>query len=89
VAELTAAGVASVLVPLVASTTSHQRDNATWMAQQQAAVHLPQTEMSPAALAALLQKLSRDECLAMALAARAAGRRDANEAIAQVLEDLA
>ena len=31
VSELCAAGVASVLVPLVISTTSHQRDNAhTW-----------------------------------------------------------
>ncbi|HJV51925.1 MAG TPA: undecaprenyldiphospho-muramoylpentapeptide beta-N-acetylglucosaminyltransferase, partial [Noviherbaspirillum sp.] len=46
VSELTAAGVASVLVPLVASTTSHQRDNAQWMAKQKAAIHLPQSEMS-------------------------------------------
>ena len=30
VSELCAAGVASVLVPLVVSTTSHQRDNADW-----------------------------------------------------------
>jgi UDP-N-acetylglucosamine--N-acetylmuramyl-(pentapeptide) pyrophosphoryl-undecaprenol N-acetylglucosamine transferase len=34
VSELTAAGVASVLVPFVASTTSHQRDNAVWMARR-------------------------------------------------------
>ncbi|WP_327075850.1 MULTISPECIES: undecaprenyldiphospho-muramoylpentapeptide beta-N-acetylglucosaminyltransferase [unclassified Janthinobacterium] len=87
--ELTAAGVASVLVPLVASTTSHQRDNAQWMAQQHAAIHLPQTEMNPAALAALLQKLTRGACLEMALAARAVGKRDANDAIALVLEQLA
>jgi UDP-N-acetylglucosamine--N-acetylmuramyl-(pentapeptide) pyrophosphoryl-undecaprenol N-acetylglucosamine transferase len=46
VSELTAAGVASVLVPLVASTTSHQRDNAQWMAKQGAAIHMPQTELS-------------------------------------------
>ncbi|WP_035789053.1 undecaprenyldiphospho-muramoylpentapeptide beta-N-acetylglucosaminyltransferase [Janthinobacterium sp. CG3] len=87
--ELTAAGVASVLVPLVASTTSHQRDNAQWMAQQHAAIHLPQTEMNPAALAALLQNLTRGACLEMALAARAVGKRDANDAIALVLEQLA
>src|SRR6185503_10578437 len=31
VSELTAAGVASVLVPLLVSTTTHQRDNARWM----------------------------------------------------------
>ena len=33
VSELCAAGVAGVLVPLVVSTTSHQRDNAQWLAQ--------------------------------------------------------
>lgn len=88
-AELTAAGVASVLVPLVASTTSHQRENARWMAHNKAALHLPQTEMNGAALAALLAGLSRADCLEMAVAARRAGRRDASEAIATVLEKLA
>ena len=87
--ELTAAGVASVLVPLVASTTSHQRNNAQWMAQQGAAIHLPQTEMNPASLAAMLASLTRDSCHQMAQAALAAGKRDANEAIAHVLEQLA
>ncbi|OBV39147.1 undecaprenyldiphospho-muramoylpentapeptide beta-N-acetylglucosaminyltransferase [Janthinobacterium psychrotolerans] len=87
--ELTAAGVASVLVPLVASTTSHQRNNAQWMAQQGAAIHLPQTEMNPAALAAMLASLTRESCQQMAQAALAAGKRDANEAIAHVLEQLA
>jgi UDP-N-acetylglucosamine--N-acetylmuramyl-(pentapeptide) pyrophosphoryl-undecaprenol N-acetylglucosamine transferase len=89
VSELTAAGVASVLVPLVASTTSHQRDNAQWMAKQNAAIHLPQTELNPASLAALLQKTSRAACGQMAEAAHKAGKRDANQAIADVLEQLA
>jgi UDP-N-acetylglucosamine--N-acetylmuramyl-(pentapeptide) pyrophosphoryl-undecaprenol N-acetylglucosamine transferase len=89
VSELTAAGVASVLVPFVASTTSHQRDNATWMAGQKAAVHLPQGELNPQQLAKLLQTTTRDDCLAMAEAAQAVGRRDANAEIARVLEELA
>jgi len=89
VSELTAAGVASVLVPLVASTTSHQRDNARWMAKQNAAIHMPQTEMTPHSVAALLETLTRGACQTMAQAARGAGKRDANEAIAQVLEKLA
>jgi UDP-N-acetylglucosamine--N-acetylmuramyl-(pentapeptide) pyrophosphoryl-undecaprenol N-acetylglucosamine transferase len=89
VSELTAAGVASVLVPFVASTTSHQRDNAVWMAAQKAAVHLPQNELNPQKLAQLLQTTTRDDCLRMAEAAQAVGRRDANEAIANVLEELA
>ncbi|MFA9217869.1 MAG: undecaprenyldiphospho-muramoylpentapeptide beta-N-acetylglucosaminyltransferase [Sphingomonadaceae bacterium] len=88
VSELTAAGVASVLVPLVASTTSHQRNNAQWMARQNAAIHMPQTEMSAQSLATLLETLTRAACQTMAVAARAAGQRDANNAIAQVLEQL-
>ncbi|MGZ8316878.1 MAG: undecaprenyldiphospho-muramoylpentapeptide beta-N-acetylglucosaminyltransferase [Telluria sp.] len=87
--ELTAAGVASVLVPFVASTTSHQRDNAVWMAKQNAAIHLPQSELGAASMAALLQSLTRERCLSMAMAAQAAGKRDANDAIAAVLEQLA
>lgn len=89
VSELTAAGVASVLVPLLASTTTHQRDNAIWMAGQKAAIHLPQTGLNPQSLAQLLQKLTREDCLAMAQAAHENGRRDANQAIAQVLEQIA
>jgi UDP-N-acetylglucosamine--N-acetylmuramyl-(pentapeptide) pyrophosphoryl-undecaprenol N-acetylglucosamine transferase len=88
VSELTAAGVPSVLVPLVASTTSHQRDNAQWMAKQNAAIHLPQTELTPDKLAALLQSIPREACLAMAEAAHAIGRRQANEMIADVLEEV-
>lgn len=89
VSELTAAGVASVLVPFVASTTSHQRDNAKWMASQNAAVHLPQTELRAATVAKLLAGLTREQCRAMAEAALAVGKRNANDAIAEVLEQLA
>jgi UDP-N-acetylglucosamine--N-acetylmuramyl-(pentapeptide) pyrophosphoryl-undecaprenol N-acetylglucosamine transferase len=89
VAELTAAGVASVLVPFMASTTTHQRDNARWMAHHQAAIHLPQNELSAERLAALLGKMTRAACCKMAQAAYENGRRDANEAIANVLEKLA
>ena len=89
VSELTAAGVASVLVPFVASTTSHQRDNAVWMNKQQAAIHLPQGELSAERVAQLLMSTTRAQCLAMAEAAQKVGKRDANEAIANVLEQLA
>jgi len=86
VSELAAAGVASILVPLVVSTTSHQRDNAAWMQRQGAALHLPQQEATPEKLAALLQSMTREQCRAMAQAAYENGRRDANGAIAHLLE---
>lgn len=88
VAELCAAGVASVLVPLVVSTTSHQRNNAQWMAQAGAAVHLPQQDMNPSSVAALLTEMTRERCRQTAEAAYRQGRRDANDAIAGVLEAL-
>lgn len=89
VSELTAAGVASVLVPFVATTTSHQVDNAKWMASKQAAMHLAQADLAPGALAQLLQTTPRAQCLAMAQAAQQVGKRDANDAIAAILEQLA
>ena len=89
VSELTAAGVASILIPFVAATTSHQRDNAKWMAEQGAATHLPQGELNAAKLGGVLKHMTRATCLEMALAARAVGRRDANAAIADILEKLA
>lgn len=88
VSELTAAGVASILVPFVVSSTAHQHENASMMAQHQAAIHLPQTEMNPTQLAGLLQSMTREKCLEMAKAAWALGKRDANERIAEVLEQL-
>jgi UDP-N-acetylglucosamine--N-acetylmuramyl-(pentapeptide) pyrophosphoryl-undecaprenol N-acetylglucosamine transferase len=72
VSELCAAGVPAVLVPLVVSTTSHQRDNAQFMAQHGAALHLPQSEMTPEKLAELLPGLDRAQLLSMAEKARVA-----------------
>nr|WP_310738616.1 undecaprenyldiphospho-muramoylpentapeptide beta-N-acetylglucosaminyltransferase [Ideonella alba] len=88
VSELCAGGVASVLVPLIVSTTSHQRDNAAWMAERGAAIHLPQTEMTPQSLADLLQGLSRDKLLAMAEAARGLARPHAAAKVADEIEGL-
>jgi UDP-N-acetylglucosamine--N-acetylmuramyl-(pentapeptide) pyrophosphoryl-undecaprenol N-acetylglucosamine transferase len=89
VSELTAAGVASILVPLVVSTTSHQRDNARWMAEQKAAIYLPQQDMSPEQLSNLLGSITRADCLRMAQAAYVVGVREANQTIASILEELA
>ena len=49
---------------------------------------MPQPDLKPDTLATLLQTLTRERCLQMAEAAYAQGRRDANEAIALVLEEL-
>jgi UDP-N-acetylglucosamine--N-acetylmuramyl-(pentapeptide) pyrophosphoryl-undecaprenol N-acetylglucosamine transferase len=89
VTELAVAGVASVLVPLVVSTTQHQRTNAEFLAARGAAVHLPQAELTAERLASLLDGLSRDRLAAMAAAARSVGRPDATKTVAAVIEKVA
>ena len=88
VSELCAAGVPSLLVPLVVSTTAHQRDNAEHLARHGAAIHLPQAELSPAVLAARLQALDRGTLLRMAEQARALARPQAAARVADEIEHL-
>lgn len=86
VSELCAAGVPSILVPLVVSTTSHQRDNAAYMADNGAAIHLPQAELSAARLAELIQQLNRTGLAAMAIKARGLARLQSAAAVADAIE---
>lgn len=88
VSELCAAGVAAVLVPLIVSTTSHQRDNAQWLAGQGAGIHLPQGELSPRRLADLLSGLTRDALRDMAIRARALAKPKAAARVADQIEGL-
>jgi UDP-N-acetylglucosamine--N-acetylmuramyl-(pentapeptide) pyrophosphoryl-undecaprenol N-acetylglucosamine transferase len=88
VSELCAAGVPAVLVPLIVSTTSHQRDNAQWLAGQGAGIHLPQSELSPRRLADLLSSLTREALLTMATKARALAKPKAAARVADQIEGL-
>ena len=88
VSELCAAGVPGVLVPFVVSTTAHQQDNARFMAQYGAAIHLPQAELNAPGLAQLLQGLDRGALQAMAEKARALARPRAAARVADVIESL-
>jgi UDP-N-acetylglucosamine--N-acetylmuramyl-(pentapeptide) pyrophosphoryl-undecaprenol N-acetylglucosamine transferase len=88
VSELCAAGVPSVLVPLIVSTTSHQRDNAMFMAQHGAALHLPQAEMTAEKLAEVLRGLDRAALVTMAEKAKSLGRPRAAARVADEIESL-
>ena len=88
VSELCAAGVPALLVPLVVSTTAHQRDNARYMAGHGAAVHLDQAMLTPQSLALQLQGLTRPALLAMAQKARALARPHAAARVADELDKL-
>jgi len=83
VAELSAGGVASVLVPYPHAVDDHQTANARFLADQGAAVLLPQAELSPERLAGLLRSLERPRLLEMARKARALGKPDAARVVAE------
>jgi UDP-N-acetylglucosamine--N-acetylmuramyl-(pentapeptide) pyrophosphoryl-undecaprenol N-acetylglucosamine transferase len=88
VSELCAAGVPAVLVPLIVSTTSHQRDNAEYMAGHGAALHVVQATMTPQTLADALRGLDRAKLAAMAAKARALARPQAAARVADLIEEL-
>ncbi|MDE2274833.1 MAG: undecaprenyldiphospho-muramoylpentapeptide beta-N-acetylglucosaminyltransferase [Burkholderiales bacterium] len=88
VSELCAAGVPAILVPLVARTTAHQRDNAAWMAGQGAALHIAQSELTAAGLAQTLRGQTRASLLAMAERARGLARPHAAARVADEIEKL-
>ncbi len=88
VSELTAAGVPAILVPLVVSTTSHQKGNAEYMSKEGAAVYLPQAELTPERLAEVIQELDRRKLLEMAIISKELGRPHAAQTAADFLEHI-
>jgi UDP-N-acetylglucosamine--N-acetylmuramyl-(pentapeptide) pyrophosphoryl-undecaprenol N-acetylglucosamine transferase len=88
VSELCAAGVPALLVPLIVSTTSHQKDNAEYMAGQGAAVHLPQSTLTAQSLADALRPLTRESLAEMAGKARALAKPKAAARVADLIEGL-
>lgn len=89
VAELAAVGVASVLVPYPHAVDDHQTGNAKYLADNHAAVLLPQSQMTPEQLAGLLREMNRDKLLKMAQAARKLAKPHATEDVATVCLELA
>lgn len=83
VAELAAVGRPAVLVPYPYAAGDHQTANARALAEAGAALLLPQPELTPQRLAALLGELlvDRSRLLRMAAAARGCARPGAAEAI--------
>ena len=88
VAELAAAGIASILVPFPCAVDDHQTSNARFLASAGGAVLLPQNEMTPEAVS-LLRNYSRGQLLQMAEKARALAKPDAAAEVARVCEEIA
>lgn len=83
-AEITAAGLASILVPFPHAADDHQTRNADFLVERGAAVRIRESELDPDGLAAWLTTLAgdRSRLLAMARAARALARPDAAHQVA-------
>ena len=88
VAELAAAGIASILVPFPFAVDDHQTSNARFLALAGGAVLLPQNEMTPESVS-LIRNYSRGQLLQMAEKARALAKPDAAAEVARVCEEIA
>jgi UDP-N-acetylglucosamine--N-acetylmuramyl-(pentapeptide) pyrophosphoryl-undecaprenol N-acetylglucosamine transferase len=89
VAELSAAGVASLLVPFPHAVDDHQTGNAHYLSDAGAAILIPQAEFTVDKVAALLQGMTREQCLDMAIKARSLGMPEATTKVASICMELA
>jgi len=89
VAEVAAAGVAAIFVPLPYAVEDEQTHNARFLESQGAALLVRQDDITPRELAALLISLARERLLGMAKIARSLGRPDATQRCAEACMELA
>lgn len=88
IAELSAAGVASILVPYPYAVDDHQTSNARFLSEQGAAMLVPQSELTAQKLAELLASLTREKLLSMAIAARDLAKPEATRVVAEACIEL-
>lgn len=89
IAELAAAGVASILVPYPFAVDDHQTENARFLSESGAATLLPHAALEPQSLANLLQEITREQALIMAQNARKLAKPEATRCVAQRCMELA
>jgi len=90
ISELASAGLASILVPYPHAVDDHQTRNAGVLTQADAALLMPESELTPERLAAAVGSLCSDRArlLQMARNARALARPDATEVVADCCEEV-
>lgn len=88
IAELSIAGVASILVPYPHAVDDHQTQNARFLSDHGAAVLIHQHDLSAKILASLLVDLSREKLLEMAITARNRAKPEATRVVAEACVEL-
>jgi UDP-N-acetylglucosamine--N-acetylmuramyl-(pentapeptide) pyrophosphoryl-undecaprenol N-acetylglucosamine transferase len=89
VTELSAVGVAAVLVPFPFAVDDHQTSNAQFLVAAGGAWLVPQAEFSPQSLAERLMALDRDSLLEVAQKAHAQKKTNATREMVMACEELA
>jgi UDP-N-acetylglucosamine--N-acetylmuramyl-(pentapeptide) pyrophosphoryl-undecaprenol N-acetylglucosamine transferase len=89
IAELACVGVASVLVPFPHAVDDHQTYNARYLSDAGAAKLIQQTEFNVQKATEILSSLTRENCLAMAIKARALAKPDATSSVAKICMEVA
>jgi UDP-N-acetylglucosamine--N-acetylmuramyl-(pentapeptide) pyrophosphoryl-undecaprenol N-acetylglucosamine transferase len=89
VAELSAGGMASILVPFPHAVDDHQTANARFLAEHGAAILIQQRDLAPEKLAALIGSLDRAQLHEMARRARSLGKPEAAQLVARRCMQLA
>jgi UDP-N-acetylglucosamine--N-acetylmuramyl-(pentapeptide) pyrophosphoryl-undecaprenol N-acetylglucosamine transferase len=89
IAELSAGGMASILVPFPHAVDDHQTANAKFLSDRGAAILIQQRDLSPGKLAELIRSMDRAKLLDMASKARALGKPDAARIVAERCMEIA
>jgi UDP-N-acetylglucosamine--N-acetylmuramyl-(pentapeptide) pyrophosphoryl-undecaprenol N-acetylglucosamine transferase len=89
IAELSAVGLGSLLVPFPYAVDDHQTTNAAYLAENNAAFLIQQKELTVDKLVQVFLQLTRNQCLKMAKQARALGKPDATANVANVCMEVA
>ena len=85
VTEIQNVGIAAIFVPLPSAVDDHQTANARTLTEHNAAILLPQAELTPKRLCDELATLNRHTCLAMAQKGHALANRSASQQVADII----
>lgn len=89
VAEVSAVGLGSLMVPFPFAVDDHQTTNAAYLVAGKAGLIVQQKDLNVERLVTILSELSREECLAMAIKARALGKPEATAHVAKICMEVA
>jgi UDP-N-acetylglucosamine--N-acetylmuramyl-(pentapeptide) pyrophosphoryl-undecaprenol N-acetylglucosamine transferase len=89
IAELACAGVASVLVPFPHAVDNHQTFNARYLSDAGAAKLVQQKDLTMQVIQDILNTMTREVCLQMAIAAKRLAKPEATQTVAHYCVELA